>query len=227
MNKQITQQDIDKIYSVTPPSLSQVVINFCLKVVPNSKPFYVPTILEDYSKPMECFPNVEKKIKKDGGTAEYGWQIWLWPDNFIEAEFHAVWKSDDGLHIDITPKDIPYDQILFLPDKKKNYDGKCIDNIRYNLTRNKLIDIFIGLAECKFLIMNYGERAYQNYAKFSGDEQDFLRNIVHAQRRIKEMLISGISRNNPCLCGSGEKFKQCCEKDTLKFIEAIKKMYAE
>ena len=73
------------------------------------------------------------KVEKNGGGFQYGWQIWEWPDVMIEAEFHAVWNSPQGILIDITPKQIDTHKILFLPDANRTYEGKQVNNFRQPL----------------------------------------------------------------------------------------------
>jgi hypothetical protein len=79
----------------------------------NSTPVYVDVVPDDGANINECFPNVSKKVKTVGGSRIIGWQIYK-TDILIEAEFHAVWQSDDNKLFDITPKNIPCSKILFL-----------------------------------------------------------------------------------------------------------------
>ena len=86
----------------------------------------VPVKVEDYSKPLSCFPNVEKKVCLDGGSIYYGWKVHF--GNYIaEAERHAVWMNDDDELICITPT-----------EKKRNllFLSQIIDQL---ITKNKLI----------------------------------------------------------------------------------------
>jgi len=40
------------------------------------------------AEPGMCFPNIQKKVAKAGGSVVYGWQLYEYP-YMIEAEFHA------------------------------------------------------------------------------------------------------------------------------------------
>jgi len=83
---------------------------------------------------------------------------------FIEAEFHCVWESPDGLQIDVTPKQIPFRKVLFLPDPKRTYEGFQIDNIRMALRPDSEIQRFIELAELMHDELNKGDLKYQHGA---------------------------------------------------------------
>src|SRR5687768_5682713 len=97
---------------------------------------------EPYSERNFCFPIVERKVREENGEVVYGWRIWK-HIFMIEAEFHSVWRSPEGELIDITPNG--FHEIIFVPDKRHSYLGKQIDNIRLNITQNRLVDDYIEL----------------------------------------------------------------------------------
>lgn len=124
----------------------------------------VPIYLEFESTPgavvNECYGNVEEMIKKEGGSIQYGWQIWdTLPGVMAEAEFHAVWVDSTGLLHDITPKNPPTNRILFLPDPEKKFIGAQIDNKRIPLKDDPLIREFIKTAEQLYKASNEGDLA--------------------------------------------------------------------
>ena len=122
--------------------------SFC-KNISNNDPIIVP--LRPLSgKPLnDCFSIVPEHVLSHGGKQAIGWTIWEWSPIYIEAEFHVVWKSKDGALIDIAPKpeDSSPDSILFLPDPKKQYRGKQIDNIRQPLVNDFLVSEFLNAAK--------------------------------------------------------------------------------
>lgn len=86
-----------------------------------SEPFFVDIIPEADAEYGDCFPNVERKVQREGGSAVYGWQFAEYA-YMIEAEFHAIWQSPEGKIIDITPSADPEaKQILFVIDSNKKY----------------------------------------------------------------------------------------------------------
>ncbi len=212
--------------TVVPDEITDTVIRFCSMISPRQQPVYVHVKPESYSLPSACFPNVEKKVSLDGGSIVYGWKIWLFQDCFIEAEFHSIWKSPEGTYIDITPDNPPCPTILFLPDGKKKFTGYRVDNIRYNFSGNQLVDLYIEVAKCIFLINSHNSKPYVYSTPSNGVELELIKEIAPWGIKIDSMLRNCISRNTSCPCGSGIKFKSCCGKQLLKLIEHIKKYYA-
>ena len=118
----------------TPEKITDKIIELCRRIVPGEVPQYVPVKAEEWSRPMECFTNVEQMVKRYGGQQVNGRAIWQWSNVLVEAEAHAVWKSPEGQLIDITPHDNSEDKILFLCDESMIYSGEQIGNIRLALT---------------------------------------------------------------------------------------------
>lgn len=142
----------------------QYVLDFCAEIVPNSTPLLVICKSLPHAPEKECFPLVEDYIHENGGSSEIGWAIWELSGVFIEAEFHAVWKSPDGQYLDIVPRSRQFEQILFLPDFTRRYQGRQIDNVRKALVRDNDVKRFLFLFTRQFQIMNAGELAGQHGA---------------------------------------------------------------
>ena len=115
---------MEEMHTLTPQALTDVVLRFCRRVNAAVSPVFVPIVPGPNAKVNECFPNVQAKIAVDGGGFENGWQIWEWPNVYIEAEFHSVWVSAQGDRVDVTPKPIPMDRILFVSDPSRSYAEK-------------------------------------------------------------------------------------------------------
>jgi hypothetical protein len=193
----------------TPENINESVLSFCHEIVPDAEPEFVKVIPEPYSVLNDCFNNVNNKIKSDGGSIQYGWQIWLWAGTFIEAEFHALWVSNDNQYIDITPKDIPTERIVFVPDASKKYQGIDVDNIRKPLRKDKIIDYFIMLSKANFKLISSGRVGGSMEVSVPQQEYEALTEL---RGMTLHMLSEGLSRNSMCLCQSGNKFKRCHEK---------------
>lgn len=205
---------------------SEIVTLFCSRIVPHEEPFYVRIEPMPHAAGKECFENVQKKMSIEGGDIVYGWSIWLCPDFFIEAEFHAIWRGPDGIYLDTTPQEDGTQQVLFLPDKTRKYEGHQIDNIRQNISSNQLVDHFISIFECSFLIKNYKDRTFARMIHLAPEENNILAYLASHCDMIEHMLASGKSRNTLCPCGSNTKYKMCCEKQLLKTISSIRTAYA-
>lgn len=193
---------------MTPSEIDNDVERIVQQIGTGTRPIFLDVIPEPYAKAGECFPAVEEKIRLDGGRQQYGWQIWK-TDILVEGEFHAVWVSHDGQLSDITPKQIPIDRILFLPDTNASYRGCQIDNIRLNITNNRLVDEFIGVSEAIFRIENKGERATQREISLPREEAQLHQTLHAIKAAIWLMLQQGQSRNSPCFCQSTKKYKHC------------------
>ena len=142
-----------------PDRITSPVRKLCNRLSSVGDPAYVPVQVESYAVINECFPAVKQKIERDGGAVQYGWVIWFTPGVLMEAEFHAVLKSPNGQFIDIARRPFKFERILFLPDKRRVYQGRQIDNLRIPLKKNPKVRRFIELAEQNFKVMNEGDLA--------------------------------------------------------------------
>jgi hypothetical protein len=145
----------------TQHKLKPSVLQFCRSIVPDQEPFYVSVQPLFGQSEDECFVIVPKHISTHGGKQVIGWYIEEWPKVMIEATFHAIWQTEDGRFVDITPKG-GISRILFLPDTHRKYEGRQIDNIRKPLTEDKIIYRFCELAHDLFTLENKGDLAYES-----------------------------------------------------------------
>ena len=195
----------------TPETITSEILELCNEICPGNAPFYVPCKIEPDAIVAECFPNVEKKISCDGGTQILGWAIWEWPNQLIEGEFHSVWQSPTAEYLDVTPREIITNQILFLPDYQAVYDGKAKDNVRKSISSNRLVIDFIKASKKKFKLLNAGKLADYYGPLYMTPEMERIFNKI-------EMIISlihdGLDENAFCLCGkNGKKYKNCCGRE--------------
>jgi hypothetical protein len=175
---------------------------------------------ENYPK-NECFDNVSAKVTALGGDRVAGWSIWQ-HDYMLEAEYHAVWRSPEGQLMDITPKNLPFEQIIFAEDPARPYEGIQLDNIRLNTTPNQLVDDFIALAEAKFFIFSGGEKAVQKFIRLTKNEEDILKYVNGMMVAVDSLLAKGGVRNSPCFCSSNLKYKYCHGKGLTSYLNSIK-----
>lgn len=107
----------------------------------------------------DCFPWIEEHAKTNGGMPVLGWAIWEYPKAFIEAEFHSVWQSPDGMLHDLVPRHQPPIRILFVRDPRRRYSGRQVDNIRKPLTNDKDVKELLLLHSRMFKLQNEGDLA--------------------------------------------------------------------
>ncbi|MDF7815168.1 hypothetical protein [Hymenobacter sp. YC55] len=177
------------------------------KVGSEFDPEPVPVHAEAYATPLNCFPNVDEKVRRAGGKPHYGWLIHK-TRLLYEAERHAVWENEDGELVDVTPYEPVVDEILFVSDNNWAYVGKSIDNIRVNRTKNPLVDDFILLSETVSLALAYGSQlngiltipepamvVAKAYGKLKDDLHEFIR--------------LGGQPHFACYCGVSRTYKSC------------------
>lgn len=195
------------VRTTTPPEITRAVRRLVETVVPGGEAVYLTVQPEADAVVNECFPNVEAKIARAGGRMLCGWQLWEWPHVLVEAEFHAVWLSPEGEMADITPKPHGEARGLFVPDERRRYDGIAIDNVRMPLRDDQLIRHFIRASEAIVRVMNRGERATEyGYVSVPAHE---IEPLLQVQGFVGQSLASGLRDHDPCLCGSGGKYKRC------------------
>ncbi len=193
--------------SITDVHLEKLLDNMKLQ---KSSGVYIDVKPDTDAKLSECIYNVKNKIKIDGGKEVLGWEIWK-TNILIEAQFHSVWQSLDGKLEDITPREneVKAEQILFFPDKELNFDGYQIDNIRLNITENRLVDDFLQLAETLFKLQNRGAEKYSNKRMLNEYEVKIYKTMEMLKLGIARMINQGLNRNSSCYCGSKNKYKHC------------------
>jgi hypothetical protein len=195
------------VNTTTPPEITRAVRQLIETVAPKGEAVYLTVRPEADAVVNECFPNVQAKIARAGGRMLCGWQLWEWPHVLVEGEFHAVWVSPEGELVDITPKPQGETRILIVPDERRTYDGIAVDNVRMPLRDDQLIRHFIRASEAIVRVMNRGDRATQyGYVSVPAREIDPL---LQVRGFIGQSLASGLRDHDPCLCGSGGKYKRC------------------
>lgn len=147
-----------------PDKITSPVRRLCNTLVPGGRPIFVKVYPDENADPNDCFVTVENKIRTAGGRAQYGWAIWYLPGILMEAEFHSVWVSLEGDYTDVSRRALNFKEIMFLPDPRRVYSGKQVDNVRIPLSKDPRVKEFIRLHEAKFRVLNEGDLATQHGA---------------------------------------------------------------
>ena len=198
----------------TPSASSPFVQKLCARLSSGQTPVTLAVTPEIDADVRYCFQNVERKIARDGGSIQHGWQIWEVPGLWLEAEFHAVWRTPDGQLVDITPKGDSTSHILFLPDTRRIYEGQQVNNEYLPISKDPRVQEVIRIKDEKFELLDRGVRASQEYVQL--DEADSLEYVRcgRAEQSLLAQLVRPkslkLGRNDPCFCGSGRKYKRCC-----------------
>lgn len=124
---------------------------FCKEISPEHSPQYVPLYPMPGAPYRCCFDIVDICIREAKGTNLMGWAIWEWPDVFIEAELHCVWKAPDGKLFDPTPQRFQTEnRNLFLPDPEHPEPRRAIDNRRKALSSDPAAQKLIRAFELRY-----------------------------------------------------------------------------
>lgn len=174
-----------RLEDLVPQKDDRKVLAFCEGICPNEKPFVVPVRPEGQM--LQCFLNVPEKVGRDGGAMVSGWEISQLPMIYLEARFHAVWKSPAGQFVDVTPEELGQTRILFLPDVHRKYAGREVPRRRFSLAKDTaLVERYWSLSDESIALM-------QSVALggIRDDDPAFRAHIVSLQaelRRIRERL---------------------------------------
>jgi hypothetical protein len=133
--------------STTPKKIAENVYRLREILRIHSTPVFVPVRPQPGCRVGSCFHNVGDYIAARGGSVQHGWLVWECPGRLIEAEFHAMWVSPAGVLEDITPKPDGEEQVLFIPDAGRFYEGRPVPNVRSPLAQDANLERAIRFAE--------------------------------------------------------------------------------
>lgn len=194
----------------TPTRITDKIMELCRGIVPDIEPIYVSVEVAEWSLMNECFPNVQRMVREQGGQQVNGWAIWQCANIFAEAEAHSVWQSPEGELIDITPHVNGESQVLFLRDDTLVYSGQSIGNVRLALTGSPLAAELVDLG-------NEIDAVMCSYKPGTEIPLSALRCRLLPLRERREVIVGMLNqkagRNDPCPCQSGLKYKKCCGRE--------------
>jgi hypothetical protein len=130
----------------TPAAISDAIIAFAAELSPKHQPQYVEVRREPYAKPLNCFGAVGEKVRRDGGDQVNGWIIWEHPRAFLNAEFHAVWRSPNNDLICVAHHLDGEKRILFVPEPERAFLGRRVPNRYKALTYHRIVHDFIAMS---------------------------------------------------------------------------------
>jgi hypothetical protein len=188
------------------------------KIKSEFEPEQVPVRIEKYSERLNCFGNVDQKVELDGGKVHYGWAIYQ-TNILCEAERHAVWENENEELIDITPREIEFDQIMFVSDNDFEYRGQIIDNYRVNITKNKVVDHFIKVCETLSEFYSLGTRKDDWELEIEPHVGKVIYEYEDLKSQLELYIINGGDLRTKCICGANKNYKNCHGKTLIERIE--------
>jgi hypothetical protein len=146
---------------ISVPGIQQTLVQqLVARIATGTEPLYVkhqPLA----GKPLkECFSIVAEQVEAHGGERVCGWAILQLDGIWLEAEFHAVWCDQTGQLLDVTPRELPFREYLFLPDPARAHEGVQVESHFLPLTTHPCVCRYIELAHELFIETNRGELAY-------------------------------------------------------------------
>jgi hypothetical protein len=172
-----------------------------------------------------CFDNVKGVIAERGGAIVYGWLVWQHESIFVEAEHHAIWQKPSGDVVCITPQTPPENSVTFIPDPSTvfDFDTRLLTkNVRVALMSDSRLEEFFRVADRQTDLLNAGQRLDSNSVVLEKKDA-YLYHALDMQKTtlLTQVMMSNgssphpddltkkVGRNEPCPCGSGQKFKKC------------------
>lgn len=180
----------------TPFEINDSVKLVCASIGSSFEPVYVDVIPLDGATVNNCHLNVDALVATKGGKALRGWCIWECAGFLVEGMAHSVWEQPGGDVIDPTPQLEKEEVILFLQDDRVKWEGRLIPSHRVALSSVRWVKQKIAIAE-GFEQLNL--RYTRGNVRMDIPAVEFL-----------EVILANTSKNDPCFCDSGIRFKHCC-----------------
>lgn len=186
----------------------------------------VPVQLESFSIAKQCYSNVEKKIKHDGGKIHYGWSVHFTDGIIVEAERHAVWENEEEDLICVTPHPSGFDEVIFLSDNTIVDPKLQIDNVRMNITNNPLVNDWIYLSDIiGVLFYKYTDRLDDERVNVETPVLTVINQIEEWRGLVMGLIKLGKKERSNCFCEKGayenRKYLGCHSKIFRKEIPVL------
>jgi hypothetical protein len=112
-------------------------------------PEFVPVVPARHSRFDNCPFEVQLAIQQLGGSAQFGWKIWLWPSVLFEAIPHCVWRMPSGTLKDVTPNQDQELRILFVPDDSVYFDEYPQLPERFAINQSLAVQCYLAAADAE------------------------------------------------------------------------------
>ena len=206
MNRQLTLVQ-------TPRDITSSVRSAC-RLVSDSEPVFVNVVPPSWALVNKCAINAKRYVEENEGEVVFGWAVSIWNKVLIDCIGHAVVKSNEQ-YIDVTPNKYDDKKILFVRD-----DGITFD---YSDEMSRLPSKNIALSSAKDVkrLVNIEAELYSIKTKYPvtagmiaplpEDANTILKLETEKQQITPKIIVNHTHHNDPCVCGSGRKFRKCCQ----------------
>ena len=167
----------------------------------------LPVHPSQVAKPLQCLDNVERYIKKNGGTVQFGWIFSCLGNIVLKLTAHAVVKEQSGSLICVTPNEFRTDRLSFASDDSidklivnRHLPQRCIC-----LVENDILSRYVALERelDELRLINSGVVSQSNL-------QDINQRASELYPYVLKIAKDATGPNHACYCGSNEKRKRCC-----------------
>jgi hypothetical protein len=170
-----------------------------------------------------CFGAVKLKVAADGGEVVYGWCFWLFPEVWVEAEFHAVWRGPDGALLDVTPKRDGENAVVFVPDPKRVYEGRTHNSVHRLILDEAPVRDCVKLIGLRTDFVESRGKPGQVEVELDESESDIYREIIGAEALLLMVVRGGGLSSTPCPCASGDQYGKCHHASVGMLISAVER----
>lgn len=182
----------------------------------------IPVLVEPYSRPLQCYSNVETKVSNDGGKIHYGWSVHFTENIIVEAERHAVWEDENEDLICVTPNPNNNSEVIFLSDDTFVDPSLQIDNVRLNITNNPIVNDWVFVADSIGEIwFHFTDRLDDEQVSAVPEVLDLIQRLEFTKGDIYELIKQGRRERTLCFCSQGKnnnrKYLDCHSK-TLRNV---------
>ncbi len=196
----------------TPNYITPDVRTTC-KNLSESKPIFIDITAPSWAITNKCSLNAKRFSEELGGSIIFGWNVSVWKNVLIDCIGHAVVLKDDKF-VDVTPNKYGNSKSLFVQD----------DNIIFDYTNDmsRMPSKMIAISKAKEVrrLIIIEEEIYNIKIKYpitSGkialnpnDGIKITKLDKEKQELIPKIILNHTHYNEPCICGSGKKFRKCC-----------------
>jgi len=203
----------------TPAIISASILATCKKVTDSTKPIFIPIQPAVGARVNKCTYNCKEYIEQNGGELTLGWKVTEWKNVFIEFIGHAAVKTENGIFC-VTPSRYDEEKILFLEDPSLSFDfsdeNARLPSQSISISKHKEVSALIEIErkikeiKCKYPVAS-------GYMKVYGDDATALTELEKEKSKLLPIILTKTTHHNdPCFCGSGKKYRKCCQNRPLR-----------
>ena len=197
----------------TPTLITPNMKKLCLKLS-CIEPVFVNVLPPSWALQNKCALNAKRYAEENDGKVIFGWSVSIWDKVLLDCIGHAVVKINDEL-IDVTPNKYMDKKVLFVQDNEIDFDysNKNSRMPSRNIAISSSVEVK-RIVSIENEIYNIKIKYPVNSGLFSPSLEDGrkISELEEEKNRITgKVIMTHTHHNAPCICGSGRKFRKCCQ----------------